>query len=214
MGNPFYPGSWENGGLHSLWRICILILGCKESRKWRRRGGAPSYERSACLTLGPRGWVLICGKVLITCRVKALIGKIQYFTWECLLNLSLSPCLPMPDGCKWTSLKCTAKKVSLYQLWCLIFVKYIHVNKQAQVNSSKTTKLHKPIGQVQFVVYEKVSSAYYTKLQEKSCHHLSIMHMKKHCQDKTDLILKGCPCYLLFALVLHKDTHFQPIRGA
>ena len=44
---------------------------------------------------------------------------------------------------------------------------------------SKTTKLHEPEGQVQFVVFEKFTSAHYVKLQEKSCYYLLIMYMKK-----------------------------------
>ena len=34
----------------------------------------------------------------------------------------------------------------------------------SRVNFSKTTKLDKPVGGVQFVVFKKFSSAYYTKL--------------------------------------------------
>ena len=52
--------------------------------------------------------------------------------------------------------------------------------KWAQVNLSKTTKLREPLGQVQFVVFEKFTSAYNTKLQEKSCEYLLILYMKKH----------------------------------
>ena len=44
---------------------------------------------------------------------------------------------------------------------------------------SKTTKLHEPEGQVQFVVFEKFTSAHYAKLHEKSCYYLLIMYMKK-----------------------------------
>ena len=47
--------------------------------------------------------------------------------------------------------------------------------QQAGVNFSKTTKLHEPVGQVQIVVFEKFTSAYYTKLQEKSWFYLLIM---------------------------------------
>ena len=50
--------------------------------------------------------------------------------------------------------------------------------KQAQVNFSKATKLHEPKGQVQCVVLEKFTSAYYTTLQEKSCDCLLIMYME------------------------------------
>lgn len=50
--------------------------------------------------------------------------------------------------------------------------------KKAQVNFSKATKLHEPKGQVQCVVLEKFTSAYYTTLQEKSCDYLLIMYME------------------------------------
>ena len=36
-------------------------------------------------------------------------------------------------------------------------------------------KLHKPVWQVQFVIFEKFASAYCTKLQEKSYYYLLIM---------------------------------------
>ena len=52
---------------------------------------------------------------------------------------------------------------------------------------SKTTKLHEPEGQVQFVVFEKFTSAHYAKLQEKLCYYLLIMYMKKW-RDKTNKI--------------------------
>ena len=55
---------------------------------------------------------------------------------------------------------------------------------------SKTTKLHEPEGQVQFVVFEKFTSADYTKLQQKSCYYLLIMYMKKMMkrQDRQNFI--------------------------
>ena len=49
---------------------------------------------------------------------------------------------------------------------------------------SKTTKLHEPEGQVQFVVFEKFTSAHYAKLQEKSRYYLLIMHVKKMMKRK------------------------------
>ena len=52
---------------------------------------------------------------------------------------------------------------------------------------SKTTKLHKSSGQVQFVVFEVFRNAYYTKLHEKSCCYLLIMYIKKHDKVKTDI---------------------------
>ena len=53
------------------------------------------------------------------------------------------------------------------------------VNKQEK-NFSKTTKLHKPGGQVQFVVFDKFTSACYIKLQEKSFNYFLIKYKKKH----------------------------------
>ena len=50
----------------------------------------------------------------------------------------------------------------------------------ARVNFSKTTKLHEPEGRVKFVVFEEVTSAYYTKFLEKSCYYLLIMYMNQH----------------------------------
>ena len=38
----------ERMGDWTICTICILILGCKESRKWRRRGGGPLI-REVCL---------------------------------------------------------------------------------------------------------------------------------------------------------------------
>ena len=53
-------------------------------------------------------------------------------------------------------------------------------NKQARVNFSKTNKLHEPVGRVQFVVFEKFTSAYLFQIaQEKSFDYLLIIYMKK-----------------------------------
>ena len=55
--------------------------------------------------------------------------------------------------------------------------------KQARVNFSKTTKLHKPV-----VIFEKFTCAYYTKFQEKSCYYLLLIYMNKTRQEgKTDI---------------------------
>ena len=60
------------------------------------------------------------------------------------------------------------------------------------LTSTKTTKLHELVGQVQFVVFENFTSAYYTKLQGKVLYHLLIMYMKKRLKTsqkvKTDKI--------------------------
>ena len=46
--------------------------------------------------------------------------------------------------------------------------------------SSELTKLHEPVGRVQFGVFEKVTSAYLFQIpHEKSCDYLLIIYMKK-----------------------------------
>ena len=45
-------------------------------------------------------------------------------------------------------------------------------NKWARVKFSTTTISHEPVGEEQFVVFEKFTSAYYAKLQEKSSSYL------------------------------------------
>ena len=42
----------------------------------------------------------------------------------------------------------------------------------------KDNKLHKPVGQVQFVVFEKFASAYHTKLQENTYYYLLTIYRK------------------------------------
>ena len=78
---------------------------------------------------------------------------------------------------------------------------------------SKTTKLHELVGSVQFVVFEKSTTAYYTKLHKKSCY-LLVIYMKKASQkvkaDKTltaGMLSVSCTC-------VEKCTCFQPIRCA
>ena len=84
------------------------------------------------------------------------------------------------------------------------------VNTWVRINFSKITKLHKPLGQLQFVVFEKFTSAYDTKLQEKSCYYLSIVSTWKNITESQDrqnfekfanTICKLHLCYN-FALVL------------
>ena len=60
------------------------------------------------------------------------------------------------------------------------------VNAWVRINFSKITKLHKPLGQLQFVVFEKFTSAYDTKLQEKSCYYLSIVSTWKKITENQD----------------------------
>ena len=84
------------------------------------------------------------------------------------------------------------------------------VNTWVRINFSKITKLHKPLGQLEFVVFEKFTSAYDTKLQEKSCYYLSIVSTWKNITESQDrqnfekfanTICKLHLCYN-FALVL------------
>ena len=63
-------------------------------------------------------------------------------------------------------------------------------DKYAWVNFSKTTKLHGLVRQVQFIVCEKFTSAYYTKLQEKS------WYEKTSQKVKADKILNACMCHM------------------
>ena len=80
------------------------------------------------------------------------------------------------------------------------------------MNFSKTTKLHKPVGQMQFVAFENFTSAHYTKLQGKSCCYLSIMYMKINQRVQIDVNFDSacaiCNLYscLNFALVLQLGT--------
>ena len=51
-------------------------------------------------------------------------------------------------------------------------------DKSAQVK--RLTKLHKPVGRVQFVVFEKFTSADLSQIaREKSCDYLLIIHIQK-----------------------------------
>ena len=47
------------------------------------------------------------------------------------------------------------------------------------------------MGQAQFVVFDILTSAYYLKLQEKSCYYLLLMYVKKRHRGKKDEILKA-----------------------
>ena len=53
-------------------------------------------------------------------------------------------------------------------------------DKLAQVNFSRLTKLHEPVRRVQFVVFEKFTSADLSQIaREKSCDYLLIIHIQK-----------------------------------
>ena len=48
------------------------------------------------------------------------------------------------------------------------------------ITNKRLTKLHMPVGRVQFRVFEKLTSAYLFQIaQEKSCDYLLIIYMKK-----------------------------------
>ena len=53
-------------------------------------------------------------------------------------------------------------------------------DKSARVNFQRLTKLHEPYGLMQFVVFEKFTSADLSQIaQEKSCDYLLIIHIQK-----------------------------------
>ena len=57
-------------------------------------------------------------------------------------------------------------------------------------------KYARTLRHVQFVVCEKFTSAYYSKLQEKSWFYLLTMYTRKQQKVKADEILKACARYL------------------
>ena len=64
---------------------------------------------------------------------------------------------------------------------------------EAQVNFSKTTKLHKHIGKVQFVVFEKFLSGYLHHCTRNHAITIIIIYIKKASQKvKTDKMLTAC----------------------
>ena len=69
---------------------------------------------------------------------------------------------------------------------------------------------------MQFVIFEKFTSAYYTKLQEKSCYYLLLVYMSKtRLEGKTDENFEStCTLFVIFTHVTWECTHFQPIRSA
>ena len=56
----------------------------------------------------------------------------------------------------------------------------------------KDKKKHKPIGQVQFEVFEKFTSTYYTKLHLKLYYFVNNVHEKTSQKVKRDKLLKVC----------------------
>ena len=64
--------------------------------------------------------------------------------------------------------------------------------------------VNKPVRQVQFVVYEKFTCAYDTKLRERSCCYLLITYMKKKASQKvkTDKILKACALFVIYPCII------------
>ena len=58
------------------------------------------------------------------------------------------------------------------------------INKHEKI-FQRLTKLHEPVGRVQFVVFEKFTSAYlFLIAREKSCDYLLIIYMKKRTERK------------------------------
>ena len=78
-------------------------------------------------------------------------------------------------------------------------------DKLARVNFSKTGKLHEPVGRVQFVVFEKFTSADLSQIaREKSCDYLLIIHIQKseNCTPQVDVKLKTCSVAYLFKFLV------------
>ena len=66
---------------------------------------------------------------------------------------------------------------------------------------SKTTKLHKILGSVQFVDSEKLAFLIYIKLLTKSCQFLLIIHLKKNYRIETDEILTSHMLLVIYTCV-------------
>ena len=66
---------------------------------------------------------------------------------------------------------------------------------------SKTTKLHKMLGSVQFVDSEKLAFLIYIKLLTKSCQFLLIIHLKKNYRIETDEILTSHMLLVIYTCV-------------
>ena len=77
----------------------------------------------------------------------------------------------------------------------------------SSANFSKTTKLLEPVGQVQFVVFEKFTSAYFTKLHHKTCCNVNKKTSQRFKRDVNfSILLAICNLYSCYnvALVLHE----------
>ena len=77
----------------------------------------------------------------------------------------------------------------------------------SSANFSKTTKLLEPVGQVQFVVFEKFTSAYFTKLHRKTCCNVNKKTSQRFKKDVNfSILLAICNLYSCYnvALVLHE----------
>ena len=108
----------------------------------------------------------------------------------------------------------TIEEIVLYMIWCI----------KHELMFSKTTKLHEPVGQMQFVdvvLLEQFTSAYCTKFLEKSCYLLLIMYMKKHHSKsrqtkfwkRARAVCNLHQCFN-FALVLHENAVVFSQSGA
>ena len=69
----------------------------------------------------------------------------------------------------------------------------------------KDNKLHKPVGQVQFVVFEKFTSAYYTKLQENTYYYLLTIYRKNITESQHRQNFESV--HMLF-VILHSSYNF------
>ena len=86
---------------------------------------------------------------------------------------------------------------------------------EAQVNFSKTTKLHKHIGKVQFVVFEKFLSGYLHHCTRNHAITIIIIYVKKgiiESQDRQNVDSMHTTCNL-HSCYMKKRTHFQPVRN-
>ena len=81
-------------------------------------------------------------------------------------------------------------------------------DKSARVNFSRLTKLHEPVGRVQFVVFEKFTSADLSQIaREKSCDYLLIIYMQKFDSNFSLIVLISCHGSLVpptFTLLVEK----------
>ena len=75
-------------------------------------------------------------------------------------------------------------------------------DKQSKFFKDKK-KLNKPTGQEHFIHFEKLTNAYYTKLQEKLCYYTCVnnLHEKTLQKSKTEKIWKVCALFVICTCV-------------